>query len=541
MRVGEEEVASDRTSCQASHRFDAEDDMDREQDLVPSGEQPYRSLIEQMHEGAVTICVETSAILYCNPSFAHMMGVPRSMLRGRSIAEVLRADSEVSVVELLDGTRPGRGDFELLAAGGRRIPVTISATSVVGEEGPTRCLVIGDRTERRDNERLRRVRRQLEESNRRKNEFIAMLGHELRNPLAPIRQAVEALQVEPDEVSTPQAADALRVIERQVKHMTRLVDDLLDAGRITQGTLKVEPRNLALADVLEAAVESTQRLMTRRGHRLRLELCPQPVRVMADPVRLTQVFANLLSNAAKYTPEGGNIGVDVRVLHQIVRIRVLDDGQGIASELLPQLFEPFVQGRAGLARRDGGLGVGLTLVRRLVELHGGRVHAKSPGLGKGSEFVVDLPVAHEERERAPRSPSTARVDARRVLVVDDNEDAAHMLALVLRNRGHVVETAHDGPDALAKLPGFRPSVVCLDIGLPGMDGFAVARRIRASAGPGLTLLAVTGYGQEADRDAARSAGFDALLVKPTTGEALEEAFARHACRPARRKTEVTTS
>jgi PAS domain S-box-containing protein len=528
MRAGDEEMAGGLEVSES--KFPIQEDHD----VACSDERPYRSMIEQMHEGAVTVCVETSAILYCNPSFARMMGVPRSVLSGRRLAEVLRAVADVSVAELLGGTRSCRADFELSTADGGRMPVTISATSVLDDRTPTRCLVIGDRTERRDNERLRRVRRQLEEANRRKNEFIAMLGHELRNPLAPIRQAVEALQLEGDRPSAERAVSALRVIERQVQHMTRLVDDLLDAGRITQGTINVQPKHVFLEDVLEGAVESVQRLLNRRSHRLRLLFPSERVCVMADPVRLTQVFANLLSNAAKYTPEGGNITLEVRELHEIVRVRVLDDGQGITSDLLPQLFEPFVQGRAGLARRGGGLGVGLTLVRRLVELHGGRVHAKSAGVGKGSEFVVDLPSL--PGRKVP--PAGCHRDgglhrSERVLVVDDNEDAAEMMAMVLRNRGHEVETAFDGPDAIAKLQGFPANVVCLDIGLPGMDGFAVARRLRnGPRGRALVLLAVTGYGQDSDRDAAREAGFDALLVKPTSADALEEAFSRYACRSA---------
>jgi PAS domain S-box-containing protein len=493
-----------------------------------STERPYRLMIEHMQEGAVTISFETSAILYCNHSFARMLGVSRIDLLGRRITDIVRPAGEVSVTELLDGVAPCRGEFEHSTAAGGRLPVTISATSVVGEGEPTRCLVVGDRTEREDNERLRRVRHQLEEANRRKNEFIAMLGHELRNPLAPIRQAVEALQEDEVELSMQRVDSALQVIERQVEHMTRLVDDLLDAGRITQGTINVEPTRVALAEIVEGAIESVHRLVNRRRHCLRLQLPSQPVYVSADAVRLTQVFANLLSNAAKYTPENGNIELEVRAWQHQVRVVVRDDGQGIAADLLPQLFEPFVQGPAGLARRGGGLGVGLTLVRRLVELHGGRVWATSQGPGKGSEFMVDLPRMREELASSPEPATEVEPTQRhRILVVDDNEDAAEMLALVLRGRGHMVETAFDGPDALEKVAVVRPTVVCLDIGLPGMDGFAVARRLRDRPdGASLILLAVTGYGQDSDRAAAREAGFDELIVKPTTAEILEQAIAR---------------
>ena len=495
---------------------------------LASAERPYRLMIEHMHEGAVTTALETSAILFCNSSFARMMGLPRSVLRGRKIAELVRPVGEVSVAELLDGAAPCRGDFELGTASGAPLPVSISATSVVGEGTPTRCLIISDRTERRDNERLRRARRELEAANRRKNEFIAMLGHELRNPLAPIRQAVELMQGCDETISVEPSRRALQVIERQVQHMTRLVDDLLDAGRITQGTINVQPQRIVLQEVLGGAVETTQRLIDRRQHRLRLTLGPEPVYLMADPVRLTQVFANLLANAAKYTPSRGEIELGATIVAPEVRVFVRDNGRGLTPDSIPQLFEPFVQGQASLARAGGGLGVGLTLVKRLVELHGGRVQARSEGVGKGSEFVVHLPLATqdsvtESKEAAGPTTSTRH----RVLVVDDNEDAAEMMALVLRDRGHVVETAFDGPEALDKVTAFRPSVICLDIGLPGMDGFEVARQLRARPEGGqVVLLAVTGYGQETDRLTARAAGFDGLIVKPTTGNTLEQAIAR---------------
>jgi PAS domain S-box-containing protein len=495
---------------------------------VASAERPYRLMIEHMHEGAVTTALETSAILFCNRSFARMMGLPRSVLKGLEITEIVRQVGDVSVVELLDGAAPRRGDFELSTANGAHLPVSISATSVVGNGTPTRCLIISDRTERQDNERLRRVRRQLEAANRRKTEFIAMLGHELRNPLAPIRQAVELMQAGGDALSPEASRRALQVIERQVRHMTRLVDDLLDAGRISQGTIKVQPQAVVLQDVLAGAVESTQRLLDRREHRLISCLPPDPITLMADPVRLTQVCANLLSNAAKYTSSGGVIELGAELVSAGVRIWVRDNGNGIAPDLLPQLFEPFVQGQASLARAGGGLGVGLTLVKRLVELHGGRVQAHSAGPGHGSEFEVELPIRVVEKVENPRRSVGSRPSARhRVLVVDDNEDAAEMMAMVLRDRGHEVEAAFDGVEALAKLDAFGPQVVCLDIGLPGMDGFEVARRMRArSGGDALVLLAVTGYGQDTDRLAAQAAGFDDLIVKPTSGDALEQAIAR---------------
>lgn len=496
---------------------------------LASAERPYRLMIEQMQEGAVTTSLRTTAILYCNRSFARMLGAAPEALVGRRLEEMLAPTDGAAVSELLLESQPHRGDFELVGAAGARLPVSISATSVVGEGPPTRCLIVSDQREQRDNEHLRRVRRELENANRRKNEFIAMLGHELRNPLAPIRQAVELLQSRASDPKSGRPHRALRVIERQVEHMTRLIDDLLDAGRITKGTLNVEPRQIRLHEVIDAAVESVRRLLDLRQHRFAMCVPARSTTVTADPVRLTQVVANLLSNAAKYTPEGGRIELGAELVGKEVRICVRDTGQGIPADLLPQLFDPFVQGAASLDRASGGLGVGLALVKRLVELHGGRVEAHSDGPGAGSEFVVHLPVVSEPAPRHEVEPHVTSNggSARRILVVDDNEDAADMMALVLRGRGHDVELAFDGPSALRRAAQFGPTVVCLDIGLPGMDGFEVARRLRAGpTGWDLVVLAVTGYGQEADRDRAEEAGFDALLVKPVTAEALEREIAR---------------
>jgi PAS domain S-box-containing protein len=495
---------------------------------LASAERPYRLMIQQMHEGAVTTSLESGAALYCNRSFARMIGLPAPQVVGRRLGDSFRATGMLSVAELFEASEARRGDFDLVTASGRTLPVSVSATSVLGEGAPTRCMIVADLSERLDNEHLRRVRAQLEQANRRKNEFIAMLGHELRNPLAPLRQAVEVLRGGQPATDDETWGRAVDVLERQLGHMSRLVDDLLDAGRITKGTLNVQPEPISLRELVEAALESTERLFARRRHRLDVEIPDGDVMLMADPVRVTQILANLLSNAAKYTPDGGHVELTASVEGEQIHVRVRDDGRGISDELLPQLFEPFVQGRSTLDRTAGGLGVGLTLVKRLAELHGGSVEARSEGLDRGSEFSVWLPLVSRAQANR-RGDEAVSVDEdqrqRKILVVDDNEDAAEMMAMVLRKRGHEVMLAFDGPEALEMASAFEPDVVCLDIGLPGMDGFEVARRLRSGpTGDDLVLLAVTGYGQTEDRERADSVGFDALLVKPVAAEALEQAI-----------------
>jgi signal transduction histidine kinase len=374
---------------------------------------------------------------------------------------------------------------------------------------------------------LQRRAEQLAEADRRKDEFLAMLGHELRNPLAPIRNAVGVLRLLG--LTDPQAQWARDVIERQVGHLARLVDDLLDVSRISRGRVTLRTAPVALAEVVGRAVESSRPLLDTRRHALAVELPAEPVRLEADPDRLAQVVTNLLNNAAKYTPEGGRVRLAAERRGDEVLLRVGDNGVGIAPEMLPRVFDLFAQAEQTSDRSAGGLGLGLTLVKSLVELHGGRVEAFSEGLGRGSEFVVRLPCSESAGE--PATNGAARTSgpsrpARRVLVVDDNADAADSLALLLRVDGHEVRVAYDGPAALQEAAAFRPEVVLLDIGLPRMDGYEVARRLRGQAELKEALLvAVTGYGQDEDRRRAEEAGFDAHLVKPTDPAVLHELLA----------------
>jgi PAS domain S-box-containing protein len=360
----------------------------------------------------------------------------------------------------------------------------------------------------------RRDRAAAEEASRAKDQFLAVLGHELRNPLAPIVTALRFMAIRGSDVFQKERA----IIERQVDHLTRLVDDLLDVSRITRGKIELRRQPLEVADVLAKAIETADPALEQHRHRLVVEVAPGPLRVLGDAGRLTQVFSNLLTNAAKFTPVGGTVRIEARVEGDHVRVGVQDNGIGIAPELLPHVFETFVQGPRVESVR-GGLGLGLAIVRSLTELHGGRVHALSRGPGQGSEFVVELPrlLANaasstiEDGRAAPPGPSRAV----RVLIVDDNLDAAEMLAEALGAVGHEVSVAADGPSALEIAATAPPEVALLDIGLPVMDGYEVARRLREIPGCQRTrLIALTGYGQESDRERSRKAGFAEHLVKP---------------------------
>jgi PAS domain S-box-containing protein len=366
---------------------------------------------------------------------------------------------------------------------------------------------------RREMETLRAA---AEQASRAKDEFLAMLSHELRNPLAPITTALELMRLRDGEgiVERERA-----IIDRQVTHLTRLVDDLLDVSRVTRGTVALRRRPLELAQVVAKGIEMASPLLETRQHRLTMDVAAAGLPVHGDEHRLAQVVSNLVANAAKYTPPGGHVTVRAAREGGTVALRVRDDGLGIDAQLLPRVFDLFVQGPRGLDRAHGGLGLGLAIVRSLVELHGGSVEAASEGHGRGSEFTVRLPLLDGAplgtltAERA--SPVTVAHDAPRVLVVDDNRDAANLLAEALGAAGYVTRTAYDAATALEAARSFQPAVALLDLGLPVMDGYELARQIRQTpeAG-GIRLVAVTGYGQAAHRDQAREAGFDDHLVKP---------------------------
>ncbi len=397
-------------------------------------------------------------------------------------------------------------------------------TPLYGEDGTLRgySKVTRDLTERKHVEALEEGRRQM-------SEFLAMLGHELRNPLAPIRNAVHVMA---RKKLDPTASEWCRdVIDRQVSQLARLVDDLLDVTRITSGKITIhrEPMDLNLA--VERAVESSRPLLDARRHTLKLSLSATPVTVDGDLVRLSQALLNLLNNAAKYTPEGGVISCSVKRENGQAVVRVRDTGIGIPRDLLPKIFELFVQGDRSLDRAEGGLGVGLTLVDRLVRLHGGTVHAESAGPGMGSEFVVRLPVARPAGAAGEAASGHRDGDAmakvRRVLVVEDNRDAADTLAAAARSWGHEVRVAYDGRQALEAARHFRPDVALLDIGLPGLNGYQVARHLKEMLGEDdILLIAVSGYAQEEDLQRSVGVGIAHHFAKPVDLELLRELLGR---------------
>jgi PAS domain S-box-containing protein len=373
-------------------------------------------------------------------------------------------------------------------------------------------------------------REALKEADRRKDEFLATLAHELRTPLAPIHNALQVLRLAGHDGAV--ARDVQDMMERQVNHMVRLVDDLMEVSRITRGKLDLRKQRIDLAAVVGSAVETTRPLLNAAGHLLTIDLGREQLELDGDAVRLAQVFGNLLNNAAKYTPNGGQIALRAERRGSDVMVTVRDNGAGIRADVLGKIFEPFVQAERTYSRAQGGLGIGLTLARSIVTLHGGTVEAHSAGPGLGSELVVRLPLLEPAAVRVGTEPTRAasRITGQRILVVDDNVDAAESLSALLRCLGADVLTVHDGPAALQCVRIHKPSAAVLDIGMPGMDGYEVARRTRADPdGAGLLLIALTGWGNEEDRRRSKEAGIDHHLVKPVELDVLESLLAsRHA-------------
>ena len=407
---------------------------------------------------------------------------------------------------------------------GTELWIDVKTTLVRDEVGrPIGFLGIGkDVTDRRraeaaraeaDHERERALAL-AESASRAKDEFLAMLGHELRNPLAPIVTALDLMKLRS---GSPTSREE-QVIERQVEHLVRLVDDLLDVSRITRGKVELDCRAVDLQAAVVKAVEMAAPLFEQRRHRFRVDVPARGMRLHADVARLAQIISNLLTNAARYTPPGGSIALTARREGDFVVLSVADSGIGIDPALLPHVFDLFVQGERSMERADGGLGIGLTLVQNLVRLHGGTVEAVSAGRGKGSEFIVRLPALPDDApRRAPTAPPLpiGTIAPRRIIVVDDNVDAADLTAELLARAGHEVHVAHDGPAALSLAAQVRPDVALLDIGLPVMNGYELADRLRATFGPRTPrLIAITGYGQDHDLARSEAAGFDDHLVKP---------------------------
>jgi len=356
-----------------------------------------------------------------------------------------------------------------------------------------------------------------------KDQFLAMLAHELRNPLAPIRIATQIISMR--ETSNPPVQKAREIIDRQVGHLTRLLEDLFDVSRIASGKVQLRKETVNLATAIANALEASRGLIAERAHALSVSVPEDPLFVDADPMRLEQVITNLVNNAARYTPPNGHIVVSAARETTGAVLRVRDDGIGIPGHLLPHVFDLFTQADRSLARSEGGLGIGLTIVRNLVELHGGTVAVESEGQGRGSEFTVRLPLGTPGEVRTEPSIDAAVVMPRlNILVIEDNADGREILRVMLEGDGHQVCVAEDGPRGIELALAARPAVALIDIGLPGLDGYEVGRRLRGKLGRSIRLIAVSGYGQADDRKKSSDAGFDAHLVKPVTPEQLRDAL-----------------
>jgi PAS domain S-box-containing protein len=459
---------------------------------------------------AIIICELDGIVRLWNPAATRIFGWSAGEVLGQRFPAVDASQQGAMRANL---ERVGRGkelagiETRLLRRDDSHVDVAMWAAPVVRPGGEVQALaVFVDITDRKQAEALARA------ADRRKDEFLAMLGHELRNPLAPIMTALDLMKLRGETAAERER----QMIERQTRHLVRLVDDLLDISRITRGKIELRKARTDIAAIIASAVEMASPLLEQRSHHVSVAAPRGLVFVDADEFRLAQVFQNLLTNAAKYTPSGGSITVRLTVGGGHAVVEIEDDGEGIAADILPAIFEPFVQGARKIERSTGGLGIGLTLVRSLVALHSGKVEAYSAGPGQGSRFVVRIPTSDGLGREPHGTPSDVRPlhgSARRVLLVDDNQDAAEMLASLLRAVGHEVVVAFDGPSALGRLGTFTPDVALLDIGLPVMDGYDLARRLQElPATP--RLIAITGYGQEHDRARTKEAGFAAHLIKP---------------------------
>jgi signal transduction histidine kinase/CheY-like chemotaxis protein len=428
-----------------------------------------------------------------------------------------------------EGTIVGLANHTLLIAkDGTERPIDDSAAPIRDPDGR----VVGVVMVFRDVSERRRSEQAFLDADRRKDEFLATLAHELRNPLAPIRNAVQILMMK-----RPVDADLAwcrEVIDRQARHMARLLDDLLDVSRITHNKIELRRERIDLSAVVQNAVETTRPMIDERHQQLSVRLPEAPLPIEADPIRLSQVFSNLLNNASKYSDDGGHVGLSCECREAGVVVSVRDDGMGIAPEMLPRIFDLFSQAERGRARAQGGLGIGLSLARGLVELHGGTLEAKSSGIDRGSEFIVRLPMVGESTLEEPRAETDAdgrppRTARRRVLIVDDLKDSADSLAILLRMMGHETHTAYDGEEGVAAAERLKPDAVLLDLGMPKLNGYEACEKIRARPwGRKTLLIAVTGWGQEDDRRRTERAGFDRHLVKPVDPDEVEKILEQEA-------------
>ena len=501
---------------------------------LDSADRPYRLLVEEMQQGAITLSSD-GTIAFCNRRFADLVGKPLERLLGIAFHEFIPFTARTFYEGLLQEGRSGcsQGETHVQRFDGTLVPVFLTINALPPDSGVAIGLLVTDLTTQRHHEKLNALLGELKESDRRKNEFLAMLAHELRNPLAPIRNAVHLLrQTNGSEGESIQSV--AEMMERQLGQMARLIDDLLDISRISRGTIDLRRARIELASSVHHAVDAARTLIDDKTHTLTLTLPAQPVYLHADPTRFAQVVGNLLSNACKFTDKGGQIWLTVAVeeargdkseanpssagsfVPAMATIEVRDSGMGLAADQLTRIFEIFVQVDTSLGRPVSGLGIGLALVKSLVEMHGGSVEAKSAGVGQGSEFVVRMPILVELSQPAqPLIAQPLAVTARRILVVDDNRDSATSLAMLLKFTGNKTQIAFDGLEALEVAATFLPDIVLLDIGMPKLNGYDACRKLREQPwGKTMVLIALTGWGEDEARQKSKDAGFDGHIVKP---------------------------
>jgi PAS domain S-box-containing protein len=486
------------------------------EEKLRQSEERFRLLIEGVQDYALYMLDDEGLVSSWNSGAQRIYGYSASEVLGRHFSWLYPAD-DIKAGKPWQELRTARAAGRAVEHGwrvrknGERFWAHVVITTLHDAEGVP-CgfaKMTQDLTERRQY-------REAEDTARRMNEFIAMLAHELRNPLAPILNAVETL--ERTGTSDPANAPLVGVVKRQARHLARIVDDLIDVNRISRGTLTIARTTVDMTDVVKTSIEAVSPAIERARQELEVKLPPQPLTVFGDEHRLTQVMSNILNNASRYTPQGGAISVTAQKLADEILLSVRDNGRGIAAEDLERIFNLFDQGSRPVGEANSGLGIGLSLARRIVELHGGTVTVESEGPGKGSVFHVRLPRALAPIDRTPavtEDRSARLVSRRRVLVVDDHVDAARMLQLLLQYEGHDARIAHDGQAALKAVEEFKPEFVFLDIGMPGMNGYEIARALRAhQSRNNLFLIALTGWGQPSDIRESKEAGFDLHLVKP---------------------------
>lgn len=515
-----------------------------QEETARAAAEEYASVIERQREqlrvtltsiGDAVITTDADGLVtLLNPVAEELTGWSNADATGQPLPAVFRiineqtrqpADNPITRV-LASGQVVGLANHTLLIArDGTERPVDDSAAPILDPKGR----ILGVILVFRDVTARKRYEREREEADRRKDEFLAILAHELRNPLAPIRNGIQLLRA----TAEPAREEIRQMIERQLGQLVRLVDDLLDISRISRNRLDLRLSRIPLSSVIENAVETVRPLIDSRGHVLQIELPEQPLYLDADLTRLAQVFWNLLNNSAKYTNPGGRIKLTAKQEADNVVVSVRDTGIGFSTEAAPGLFTMFAQIDNSPERTQGGLGIGLALVKGLIEMHGGKVQAYSPGIGQGSEFVVRLPLAESVEARGSVGTPVVVAARRRVLVVDDNRDAAASLTMILSMWGHEARTAHDGLEAVELADAFRPDVILLDIGLPKLNGYDVCRRIRGQSwGRNVLIAAVTGWGQDKDKLQADNAGFDCHFTKPVDLSVLERVLAHQSPRGA---------